>query len=286
MEFRQSVRSLLGSAVAEMDVSVIDRLFQRIDRDASGEIDVRELKTALRAMQAEMATAAKAGTAAESKLLAIRGRMERARAVYEQTVEAEAAVVAKGIATTKTIFAQLGEQMRRKGMKANEILDSWGGADGLIDSSEFDTQVRKLGLRDAPRADLQAIFDSFDLNHSGDLSLNEVRDGLKSLIDTADQVNKEIHEASQKANALCKAARLAQETWKEQVREEEKSDALEREREARVAEEHAAAAAAAKAAKLAAAAEKAAAAAAEKAAFEAKVAAKVKLTKAKAKSKS
>ena len=100
-----------------MDVSVIDRLFQRIDRDASGEIDVHELKTALRAMQAEMATAAKAGTAAESRTLAIRGRMERARAVYEQTVEAETAVVDKGIATTKTTFAQLGEQLRRKGMK-------------------------------------------------------------------------------------------------------------------------------------------------------------------------
>ena len=147
-------------------------------------------------------------------------------------------------------------------------------------------QVRKLGLRDAPRADLQAIFDSFDSNHSGDLNLGEVREGLKTLIDTADQVNKEIHEASQKATVMCKAARLAQEKWKEQVREEEKSDAVEREREARVAEEHAAAAAAAKAAKLAAAAEKAATAAAEKAAFEAKVAAKVKLTKTKAKSKS
>ena len=52
MEFRANIRTLLGTKQGKVDVKEIDALFSRLDSDGSGEMDLNEIKGALKTLQA------------------------------------------------------------------------------------------------------------------------------------------------------------------------------------------------------------------------------------------
>lgn len=250
---------------------VVSRVqFARLDEDNGGSLDVREVKSALRTLHDAAQTAAVVAEAVREKGSELRAKAESVRRAAEATVQAEMAMVERQKYEKKSVGAQLGAMLKKKGLKVNAIVTLWGGPDGQIDKGEFAAEVSELGLN-ASRAEMDELFESLDDDGGGTLDMAEMKKAMRTLIDECDAVRDNIKRLTQKATEATRAAHAAQLEWRQQqqidrkqqheqiAREEEAAEAL----EAKVAEE--------KAAKAAAVAKKKAAQEVEKAAFEAKV---------------
>lgn len=271
MEFRQNVRNL----VAKADVKESDSLFESLDTEKKGELDTDAVKKALRKL---FDAADKFGGNAD----AIRASAERLRQRAAIVAEAAELTAAWERATAEheqvkreSIGGQLGSIIKKKGIKvADKVL-----ADSLADPdvttrAEFRKLVWSLGLhKDQPLVD--ELFDELprdELPRDDSIDTTSLRKALQGLAEESEAVLKVISDKSQAAFDSQKAAKKAQERWREREKQVEREKQEEEDLKKREAEERAASAAEAKAAKLREAEEKAAQKEAEKAAFEAKIA--------------
>jgi len=275
IEFRQHVRKLLDKSEAKQ----IDMLFESLDEDHGGTLDLGEIRAALKKLQDSAAVAAKAMVSTRAKMLRFKHLEELAQQALEatRTIE-EASKEATLLSSNKSVSARLGAQILSKRMKVVDVVQKWdANGDGELDKMEFRQNVKALGVQ-AESAEIDELFDSLNPQNNPSINMSEIRVLLKTLTDDAIAVDKSIKDIKMGLADHARAARGAQLAYKKQQRENDAIDALEAEAAEREAEQKAAAAAELKAARAAIIAEKKAAAAAAKAAFEANVAAKRKDT--------
>ena len=274
MEFRQNVRKL----VDKQDVKEVDKLFDKLDKDHSGELDMNECKTAIRNLQTTAKQDLQQLQIIFERANELREKASRFQAIADLTRTSEESARALTEENKKSVGAQLGVILVKKGLKVSDLVAKWGGAKGFIDKHDFRHEVNALGLS-AAASDVDALFDQLDDDGGGTLDIAEVKLALRTLAEESDQVRASIKMLTTKAAEQHKAARAAQSEYRS-MKEEEQKAIVEKARQREAEEEaKATAAAAAKEAKELKEAEKKAAAEKEKADFEAKIALKRAATK-------
>ena len=223
MEFRANVRKLVPEKV---DVKEVDNLFETLDVDKSGEIDISELKLALKRLQDAAAQASAQSEQLRASLEDLHARAARAQNVATLTAQSEQVHREKDELRTKSVGAQLGNILNKKGFKVADLVAKWGGDDGLIDRAEFRSEVNALGLIGAP-ADVDALFNSFDDDLSGVLDLKEMKTALKKLTDEAADFKVAMKALTLQAADLDTAVKIAQAEWKAGREAELKAEAEE-----------------------------------------------------------
>ena len=272
MEFRGNVRKMLPKA----DTKEIDALFEQLDDDGSGEMDVAEIKGALRKLQKQAAVAASSQSAVLARAAEMRAKADRIRKVKEETVVYEEAVLELQTAEKKGVGAALGFAIKEKGLNVNDIVSKWGNnRPGQVSKKEFRDGVRGV-IPTASGAEVDTLFATLDADGGGHLDTEELKDALRMLVKESAAVKDQVRNLKAKVAEVMKPAKAAQAQYRKEKREEEEAAAAaaaEAARVAREAEEQEARAAEERAAKLA---EKQAAAAAERAEQEARIEAKRK----------
>ena len=203
----------------------------------------------------------------------LHARADGLRVMALATKEWEDAVDTEAEGDRKSVGAKLGAMLKKKGLKAADLVSQWGGRDGLVDEKEFRDHVYELGIQES-ESDINALFKRLDSDGSGSMDKAEVIDALRALADESAQQLADLNAVKNRTKELFAAAKAAQEAEKKRKAQEMREMAEAAQQAERDAELRASAAVAEKKAKAAAAAEKKAKAAAEKAAFEAKIDAK------------
>ena len=112
--------------------------------------------------------------------------------------------------------------MKQKNIKIGELVIAWDkDRSGEVDSAEFATHVREMGLKATDR-ELQELFEMLDDDGSGSLDLEELKAALRKLLSIAGSAtqqkaaDKVATAAVQKAKKLAEAAqKVAHEAMKE-----------------------------------------------------------------------
>jgi hypothetical protein len=87
---------------------------------------------------------------------------------------------------------RLFEQLKKQGIKSLDFFkrtDKDGS--GEITKKEFGKAIRTLGFEQVPKADIDAVFDELDPDHSGKIVFEEMDKGLKSVARKIAQANEE-----------------------------------------------------------------------------------------------
>ena len=160
------------------------------------------------------------------------------------------------------VLAQIGALLIKRNMKVGEVVSKWGD----VDHASFREHVRALGVV-AEAADIDYVFDMIDDDGGGTLDADELKDGMKMLVESSKKNDSSLGGLEKQAAALRKVAvaEMAALHKRETQREQRLAVEAEEARKAEVARleaEEAATAALAEKEK-----EKLAAKAAEKAAF-------------------
>lgn len=269
MEFRQHVRKMLE----KVDAKDTDALFESLDEDHGGTLDVSEIKHALKKLQDSSAAAKANERALVAEASVLRERAASCMKAVEVTKVAEKAertIEEQTQFENRPISVRLGKLLTSSHIKVADIVVKWGGRDGLVDPVEFRTNVKGLGLT-ATNDEIDGLFKSLDKDGGGKLDIDEIKAALRKLQEDAVSDQQTLKKLSHSLADLQNAARKGQCDWDHIVYVDEQATKAQAEQLAREEEERMAAAAEAKAAKAKAAAEKKAAEAAEKAAFDAKV---------------
>ena len=251
---RCAVRKLLPGTEKEITVGEIDALYDSFDDDHSGELDVSELKVALKKLQEASAKAAVAASHAHDEAESMRASAAVQQEVITATVEYEEAVAAfKQAVNEKGVRAQLGGILRAKGLKVSEIVAKWGGGkSGEISQGVFRKQVFALGVQAADE-EVDELFNSIDDDGGGTLDASEVKRALQMLVDALVDSNSTIKKLKDDVSGKEKIAKAKQIRWRKYLEAEEIAAAEAAERDAAAAAAAAEAAEQARAAKAAAA---------------------------------
>jgi Ca2+-binding EF-hand superfamily protein len=268
MEFRQNVRKLVPQ---KHDAKDVDTLFDKLDLDRSGELEIPELKTALRTLMDSAAEAAVNSVAIKERADKLFEKAARTREVERKTLLVEQVEREVREYQKKSVGAQLGTILTKKAMKVSDIVSQWGGQAGLVDAAEFRKQVALLGLTAGPH-EVNSLFKMLDDDGGGTLDQSEIKSAFRKLADECETVKASTKRLNSKFAEVLKAAKAAQADWKQERVTEQREAEEEEVRLAHQAQAKAEAVQRAKAAKLAVAAEKKAEEERQKQEFEARVA--------------
>ena len=166
MEFRYNVRKLLKDD--QYPVKEIDDLFARLDADSSGEMDLTEMKDALRALADATGKHQKEQRAMQARADELRLQAADTLAVAEVTRIAEEAEMdlERRAGGSVAVGARLGALLNKKGARAHNVITSWCLSSGVVDKSVFAAETAALGLN-ASRVDTDALFDTLDTDGGG-----------------------------------------------------------------------------------------------------------------------
>lgn len=270
MEFRQDVRKLLGNP----NINEVDALYKEIDADGGGELDVMELKLALKQLQlsANSAVAESSGRSAEAE--ALLSKASQSKMVAHLTRHFEELVAKMEESQQGTVALQLGNLLVKKGVKIGDLVHKWDhNGNGTMSQKEFRHQVVGLGVQ-ASVEQVDAFFCTLDTDDTGSLDLEEVKKALKRIQDDGDASKARLRSLCEETVDAFRKMRVGQSEWK--TKQDEEAAAAEVEEEKAQAEEKQKAkeAAEAKAAKEAALLAKKEQELAQKKEFDAKIAAK------------
>ena len=171
----------LRTTVAESDA-----LFEDLDDDRSGFLELTELKYHLHRMTG-VAAHAKAELASmqdQVRLLRQRGRLADQVSSALNNGEASAE---KTLQRRPSLTAKLGSTLPMT-MKPAELLKSWDtiSVDGVVSRIEFRSNVSSL-LPEVDYREIDSLFADFDQDHSNYLELNEITSMLKILTVAAEE---------------------------------------------------------------------------------------------------
>lgn len=176
-EFRKAL-PMLGLKV---DRAVAEELFDSFDEDKSGEIDYKELNHHLRAgANIELDAALQDGAAGEIVLdaknaIAVRGALSDTQKLEASKLQGVVLVAGDAGSVAEQLLKALDKNL----MRIIDLFREWDDDDsGTVSKLEFRRALPCLGLR-VDKEDADALFDSFDADHSGSVDYNELHRAIK-----------------------------------------------------------------------------------------------------------
>jgi len=157
-EFGNAVKSILGY---DVDQECIRLVFQTIDEDGNGEVDLRELTTKLspHGIQSRKRLLSRLSAGRVQKALGSRARLS----------------ASSGMGIQQQIMELLHGNMSR----VIDLFRDWDtDGDGKITSKEFRAAVAALGY-EGPRAEVDALFTRMDVDGSGSMEFKEMNRALR-----------------------------------------------------------------------------------------------------------
>jgi Ca2+-binding EF-hand superfamily protein len=158
--------------------------FDELDVDGSGSLEYNELHKALRRQDIELEAALRTGaqgeiTTASQNVHALRKGGPQTTRSRILTLDAATAPIA--LADGATIVDQLRNALVGSWARVSDLFQEWDeSGDGVVDRREFYRALALLGLvsvsgRGASRADVDALFDTWDKDASGGITFSELR---------------------------------------------------------------------------------------------------------------
>lgn len=223
MEFRSNVRKVVGKATSTKEV---DGLFQQLDADQGGTLDVDELTTALSELQAGAAAAAVERENSKVGIDLERQKVESVREVLGKTEDFEAAMAALEAETSdKRLAAEIGRTLLARKIRLRELVSKWQDSerdDGKIGRGSFRQHILKLDVGMEPAdEDIDQLFDSLDRDSDGSLDHDELEEALKMLQDAAATRAAKIDRLKNEAHSLHKIVKASQNELKKLMHEEQ-----------------------------------------------------------------
>ena len=189
------------------------------------------MKVALKKLEQRTVKASKDESSVYAKADRYRRRAKAAQLVVAEIHKAEQAKAEMEEIGKKSVGADLGALLRKKGMKATDIINK------EFTKPDFAYFCNSIGLN-AYRWELDSLFDRLDDDGSGSLDPPEIKAALKQLEEECEQVKVDIRSAGQRSAEVTRQARGVYEKWFEENQAEEKAekDAAEKEAQRRQAE--------------------------------------------------
>ena len=167
-----------GLTDAEATTIELDSLYDSMDLDGSGNLDIGEMKEALKGLQSDL----KGVRQQNKRRLEYVADLRAVAALYQASIEdAEGYQIAKlqaermkRAAAPNSPAMGLATLFKKKNLDVLQVVESWdddGG--GSVDSDEFATKVRQLGL-EGTDAELLDLFQLLDDDNSGELEISEL----------------------------------------------------------------------------------------------------------------
>ena len=206
MDFRKHVRA----EIEWTNVKEIDELFNEIDADHGGTLDVPELTAAMKDLQAEAKAKSAHVDAITGQIAKLEARIKDVEDVMRATEAAETQEheyeVIKG---GHSIEAMLGKELMRRSTKITDLVNTWESTNGEIDKAQFRRNVRSMGI-EANDETLNGLFDSQDKDGGGTLDLGEIRRALEVWKMAMNEADKKAASMKKTIAALWKSAKTAQ----------------------------------------------------------------------------
>lgn len=224
MEFRAHVRKVLNKvSVSTKDV---DQLFESLDDDHGGSLDVEELTAALKELQTNAAAAAHAREQSSVGIEAERKKVEQVQEYLDRTEDYERAKAEfEAESQRRRLDAEVGQVLLLRKTKISELAAKWTDPerdDGRIGQYGFRLHVLELGITPEPsHEDIAELYNELDLDGDGSLDQEELQEALKTLQDAAAAVASEIDRLKEKAQQLGNIAKACQGDLKKLLEEEE-----------------------------------------------------------------
>ena len=173
-EFRRAIRALGFDFFA--DVSEIDMVFDDFDTDGSGSIDYKELNKMLRqGASVQLDSKLQAGGAGEIVMGSKNKHKLRKHRAKGKALPSAVTLKPSGKQSVKD---QLIRILKDNAVRVIDLFREWDeDADGLVSKKEFRQAISALGYN-ANKADLDAVFATFDEDGSGDIEYGELQRAL------------------------------------------------------------------------------------------------------------
>jgi Ca2+-binding EF-hand superfamily protein len=225
-EFRLNVRKIFPKK--KPDPLETDELFNSLDADGGGELDMKELKAALKQMIDAHNNRKKAGSAALANAKSLRGKamaLKDGEALSAARASEAMCVKLEEMRNSSTVESKLGDFINSKGMKAGDVAKKWDtSGDGELDKKEFRKSVLGLGFA-ANEAAVDTLFDSLDIDRSGKINIQELQKALKRFTEQSNARTDLLKTTGIELRDAFKRLRRAQAEYKAQQMMEEESRA-------------------------------------------------------------
>jgi len=183
IEFRLLVRNGLG---LKMDNHSIERFYAKLDEHSSASIDLNRVKVALKACRACFLKDEAATQQMRTDGELLRARCVRIRDVraatrrYEEMLERRAV-----LRDAPSLDSRIGMTIVLSNYKLSDVITRWDKkGKGEIGKGEFHRCIVELGVETC-RAETEELFNSYDLDGGGTLSIDELNLALKKLVGAA-----------------------------------------------------------------------------------------------------
>lgn len=224
-EFRLNVRKL-GLLEGEANTKELDALYESLDSDGSGALDLEEMKHALKGLQsnARVAQGQRKRTLEWVEKLRDVAALFGAAAADTVTYEVEKQKLdemRRTLADGSPANA-LGLLFKKQGIKGVDVVSTWDKEGTGLDLEKFKKMVRAVGsppgMPNGWQDDqLEQLFNSLDDDGSGALSIDELQEALKKLLSITNNANSA--KATEKTmKAMVAQAQLLAETKQTEAR--------------------------------------------------------------------
>ena len=177
-EFCKAVRSL-GFDIAQADC---DAVFDSLDDDKSGSLEYKELNEMLRKGLGANATKSKLKRMEGKQADRSRGAKVTRKNIDSNYVGARVSALPPTVKLDPSggpIVEQLISLLQKHSVKLIDLFREWDDdGNGALDKKEMRQAIAALGF-EAPRKEIDALFDSIDVDGSGWIEFNELKEGLK-----------------------------------------------------------------------------------------------------------
>ena len=192
-EFRVHIRALFAKTGSVPDNAVVDNLFMELDENGNGNLDVPEIKVALKKLKSAAAAMKADEDAARVRATALRDKATCIReGVKATTVKAEQIAEDLKILKRGNLASRLGDHLHKHGIKAAELAAKWDkNGTGEVSKPSFRGQVLALDL-DAKPDEVDTLFDSLDDDKGGALDVGELKRALRKLQEQAENKKQNI----------------------------------------------------------------------------------------------
>ena len=258
IEFRQMLRKLgLVGEGAKYDVTQGDKLFDDLDEDKGGDLDLKEIVNAIKKLKARTLSVAKREKKAKEDADDWRRRAKEMRDAAQLVEEKENIVTTLvDLRSNPSPEIRLATLLAKKQLKPADLLSKMDtDRGGSIDVREFTSGLQALGL-DATQDELEEIFKDLDADNSKSLEIEEIKTlvtqihGVKiKAQDQEKRLKKDMKAFEERAAAVQRDIRnrlIAEQEEKERAEEKIRADAEAKKVAAAKAKEEAAAKAEAK----------------------------------------